>query len=173
MDTQEKLQAEIKKIEHKPIWKAVNSHGSMAIIEIGTPHLEIREDIRGKKTEQELKKARDWRVFAAGQYSLHIWDCEWEVRENKKYIGGTTSIEGVQKGLRFIEGRFIQSIEIKPRNHSLYLKFEHQISLRLRPFDHIDDQWFLYKNKGKRWSIFFDQDGELKKEWSKEVVAVM
>jgi hypothetical protein len=41
----------------------------------------------------------------------------------------------------------------------------------MKPFDHFDDQWFLYSNKGKRWALFFDEYGELRKEKLSDLAA--
>lgn len=166
IDNQDKLLSALQGIEGLPIWKAENSHGSMAIIEIGKPHLELRSELRSKKTPNKSRGIKNWRVFAVGQYSLHIWDCDWEVKDGNRYIGGPRSKDFVQKGLKFIEGRFIQRVEIRPRDCKLILGFERGVSLRLKLFDHLEDLWYLYRNKGKRWSIFFNEFGDLEKEKS-------
>jgi hypothetical protein len=164
---------QLKKIEMMPIWRAENSLGSMAILEIGKPQLEVRKEFRNKKNSKMKGSINDWRVFAVGEYSLHIWDSNWKVLSGNVYIGGSTSQKSVQKGLKFIEGRFIKKVGIKQRTLMLSIEFEHNIVLSIKPFDHLDYTWTLAKNTGKRWSLGYNENGEIEKESSKETIAVI
>jgi hypothetical protein len=148
------------KIYGKPCWGVKQGYGSFLTLELGKPHLEIREPIVA--SPQATKRVRaileNRGAVTHGDWHLWIYCCDWELLHKGKSFGSSSSSDArIQRAASFLNGEKLVRFALLPRGMHSIFEFDLGSILKTSPFSEKHEQWLLYEPTGKVLSLRADK----------------
>jgi hypothetical protein len=130
-------------------------------MQIGQPHLEIREPYATKaRTESVRRMATCRSVHICGEWFLWVTHAYWRViREGVALASSSSSLRAIKRALCWdLDGQRFVDLQVNPSTGFTRFHFDLQTVLEVRRFDRQCEYeiWMLYKPNGWVLSVFGD-----------------
>lgn len=140
-----------KKLYGKPCWGVTNWYGSGIHLELGKPHLDIREprtaDAKASRRVRALLARR--LVVVHGDWHLCIDVCEWEIFQQCKRVGSSRSRSAdLQRIVDSMSGQKMVRFLIRSRGDDCVFEFDLGGVLYTHAAGADYDQWTLFEPSG-------------------------
>jgi hypothetical protein len=129
------------------VWNVRRGHGSFLTLEVGEPHLSVREPINSASSSARVRSMlRRRRVFVVGDWHFWVKYGEWELSTASGVLGSRTSPGSPNdERLGELDGQKLHSVGHGRLPGALVLTFDLGAKLEIWPSAEIpDDQWCLH-----------------------------
>lgn len=140
------LQQVFKPLYQQPCWNVKPSYGSSLTLELGEPHLRIREPTRSHAPSFRVRQQLARRlVVVRGAWHLWIYGCDWRVTSKGKVIGDRSSARRIMRAAAELDGQALVSVTVNAQNDASVFTFDLGGQLETTPYDTTSEQWLLYE----------------------------
>jgi hypothetical protein len=145
------------------VWGVRRGHGSFLIMELGMPHLSIREPIapRHARSPQVRRDLQRRKIHIAGDWHLWVRYGQWELSTAHGVLDSTSPVGSIgDECLADLDGQRLRSVAPGRLPRSCAFAFDLGGLLEVWPSTRIpDDQWSLHGRDGS--VAAFQSDGSL------------
>jgi hypothetical protein len=147
----------------KPCWNFQQGYGSFLTLEIGEPHLKIREPHRttAQASEGVRKRAARRSVYVYGEYHLWIYLCDWRIYSHGQLLARSDATRRVIKQATCeLDGQALIHVSI---DESFLSVFEFDLGGRLEASPNVEaygsdaELWKLFEPSGEVFSLRSDR----------------
>jgi hypothetical protein len=137
-----------------PAWNVRKGHGSFLTLELGPPHLVVREPIVTSPGADEAVRAalRRRRVHPRGAWHLWIYCCQWRALANGTEVAWSeASDDQIDAAAAELDGQVLTAVTADPLLGTSAFSFDLGGSLHTWPHSGArkDEQWMLYMESGE------------------------
>lgn len=128
------IEAMITPLYGVPSWRALNSHGSMFLLDFGPPSVEIHEPrVLSTNVDGAIKETRQRRVSAHGQWTLCIELCDWTIDVDGWLLAHDQSRRTtIDRALGVLQGQALSEVAIEPGSGAAIFTFDLGATLRTK-----------------------------------------
>jgi len=142
----------LKRLVGKPVWGARRSHGSSFFIEIGSPHLSVREASTDPEVRRRSPALAKRKISLAGEFQILILDCNWAITSAGADVTNFCEESVIDGAVRTLNSTYIAGVD---ENDSFTLSMDSGVSLIVASNDDVgkEDQWNILVPEGETWAL--------------------
>ncbi|MGN3967533.1 hypothetical protein ACS0ZG_37645 [Burkholderia gladioli] len=147
------------KISGEIVISASRIHGSYFMLEIGEPHLQVREPLSNTthSPNSAASRLRRRQARVVGDWTFSVSDSNWEFFDGDDTVKSTSDGDKIDEFFAILTGQRLKEISVAENFHTV-LAFDEGARLELRPDPELpnEDQWRLYSFIGLSFGITND-----------------